>query len=203
MQFSPDGRFLVVTHKVGSMIDVFQVSASGLAGDPTPYPSAGPRPFAVAFRNDGKLLVVESGLPTMANTGVSSYAMNSGNGALSVKTSSAKNMQTDGCWIVITDDQRYAYTANFVNGTISSYLLGAGGTVTLINGAAASSGATSNVTDLGFSADSHYLYNLLRGTGAVAAYRVEKDGSLTSLGVVSDKSMSLIPSNGPSGLASY
>ncbi|MEO7796697.1 MAG: beta-propeller fold lactonase family protein [Opitutaceae bacterium] len=201
VRFSPDGRFLVVTHKVGSMIDVFQVGSTGLAGNPTPYPSAGPRPFAVAFRNDGKLLVVESGLPTPANAGVSSYDMNAGSGALSVVTASAKNMQTDGCWIVITGDQRYAYTANFVNGTISSYLLGAGGTVTLINGAAASSGATSNVTDLGFSADSRYLYNLLRGAGGVAAYRVEPDGGLTPLGVVYDKS--LIPTNGPSGLASY
>ncbi len=201
VRFSPDGRFLVVTHKVGSMLDVFQVGADGRVSDPTPYPSAGLRPFAVNFRDDGRLLVVESGLPMMANTSVSSYNMDSASGALSVISGVVKNQQTDGCWIVITDDQQYVYTANFINGTISSYRSAADGTVTLLNAAAASLGADSNVTDLGFSADSRYLYNLLRGTGAVAALRVEADGSLTTLGVVEDRS--LVPRNGPSGLAAY
>jgi len=123
-------------------------------------------------------------------------------GALSVITGSAKNGQTDGCWIVITGNQLYAYTANFINGTISSYSLGAGGTATLINAAAGSSGPDSNVTDLGFSADSRYLYNLLRGTGGVAAYRVEQNGSLTALGIFG-VGRDFKPSDGPSGLAAY
>jgi 6-phosphogluconolactonase (cycloisomerase 2 family) len=85
VRFSPNGKFLVVTHKVGSVIDVFQVAADGLASTvPTPYPSAGPRPFALDFRNDGRLLVVESGLPAMANTGVSSYNMEPNSGALAL-----------------------------------------------------------------------------------------------------------------------
>jgi 6-phosphogluconolactonase (cycloisomerase 2 family) len=119
-----------------------------------------------------------------------------------VITGSAKNGQTDGCWIVITNDQQFAYTANFINGTISSYRLGPNGSATLVNATAGFSGADSNVTDLDFSADGRYLYNLLRGTGAVAAYRVEADGSLTQLGIFTAGS-SLVPGNGPSGLAAY
>lgn len=202
VRFTPSGRHLVVTHKVGSAIDVFPVGTDGLPGDPVPYASAGPRPFAVAFRNDGRLFVIESGLPTFDNAGVSSYMMNSLTGALSVITTSAKNAQTDGCWIVISNDQNYAYTANFVNGTISSYRLGADGTATLLNGAAGSSGGDSNVTDLGLSADGTYLYNLLRGTGAIAAYRVVGDGSLAPLGNFG-AGTGLIRDNGPSGLAAY
>jgi hypothetical protein len=98
------------------------------------------------------MLVVESGLPTLANTGVSSYDVDTSSGALSVITGSAQNGQTDGCWIVITNDQQFAYTANFINGTISSYRLGANGSATLVNATAAFSGADSNVTDLDFSA---------------------------------------------------
>ena len=203
VRFSPDGRFLVVTHKVGSVLDVFSVDENGMASArPTPYASAGPRPFALTFKDDGRLLVVESGLPAMANTGVSTYNMEPATGALSVITTSAKNGQTDGCWIVITKNQQYAYTANFINGTISSYRVGADGSATLINPEAGSSGPTSNVTDLSFSTDSRYLYNLLRGTGGVAGYRVEADGSLVQVGIFG-VGRDFRPSDGPSGIASY
>lgn len=202
VKFSPDGKFIVVTHKVGSAIDVFRVGANGLVSDPTPYPSFGPRPFALAFQDTGRLFVVESGLPTMMNTAVSSYNVNSSSGALSVITGSAKNGQTDGCWIVITNDQKYAYTANFVDGTISSYLLGATGTATLIQAVAGFPGGMSQPTDLALSADSRYLYDLLRGTGGVAGYRVEANGSLTPLGIFGVGG-GLPVADGASGLAAY
>ena len=205
IQFSPDGKALVVTHKVSSTIgftlDVFQIDASGLPSDAIANQSFGPRPFAEAFRNDGRLFVIESGLPVMNNAGVSSYSLTPG-GALSAITGSAKNGQTDGCWIVITNDQQYAYTANFISGTISSYRLGADGSAVLIEGAAASTGLMSQPTDLGFSADTRYLYNLLRGTGGIAAFRVEANGSLTPLGLFGVGG-GLPISDGASGLASY
>ncbi len=183
VRFTPDGSALVVTHKVGDAFDVFRIGAGGLAGSPVTSPSFGPRPFALNFRNDGRMFVIESGLPTLANAGVSSYNLNPASGALSVITGSAKNGQTDGCRIVITNDQQFAYTANFINGTISSYRLGANGSATLVDAVVGSTGEDSNVTDLDFSADGRYLYNLLRGLGAVAAYRVEANGGLTQLGI--------------------
>ena len=202
VRFSPDGRLLVVTHKVGSQIDVFRVGADGLPTDPVPNPSAGPRPFAAAFARDGRLVVIESGLPIMKNAGVSVYRVDSASGGMSVITGSAKNGQTDGCWVVITNDQQYVFTANFVSGTISSYRLRADGFAGLINGAAASQGDMSQPTDLGLSSDSRYLYNLLRGTGGVSAFRVEADGALTSLGVFGVNA-GLPVANGASGLAAY
>lgn len=202
VRFNPAGNLLVVTHKVGSMLDVFKVDANGFASDPIPNPSFGPRPFAINFLNNGRLLVIESGLPTKNNAGVSSYNVDTANGLLSTITGSAKNGQTDGCWIVITNDQKYAYSANFVSGTISSFLLGTDGAATLIDGAAAFSGIMSQPTDLGFSADSRYLYNLLRGTGGIAGYRVEVNGSLTALGIFGVGG-GLPVADGASGLASY
>ncbi len=202
VRFSPDGKVLVVTHKVGSNIDVFKVGADGLPSDPVQNPSFGPRPFAAAFRNDGKLFVVESGLPTMNNSGVSSYNVNESSGALSVISGSAKYGQTDGCWIVITNDQQYAFTANFVTDSISSFKLLPDGSVAVINGVAASPGTKSQPTDLSFSANSHYLYNLLRGTGGIAAFRVETNASLTPLGIFGVGG-GLPVADGASGLASY
>lgn len=143
VRFSPDGKVLIVTHKVGSHIDVFRIGAGGLPGDPVQNASFGERPFAVTFCNDGRLAVIESGLPVMNNSGVSTYSVNSAAGLISAITGSAKNGQTDGCWIVITNDQQYAYTANFASDSISSYRMGADGTASLINGVAASTGAKS------------------------------------------------------------
>jgi len=200
--FSPDGRNVIVTGKVGSIIDVFNVRSDGRLSKPEQNASFGLRPFAAAFRNDGHLLVLESGLPTPNNAGVSSYDLLRPGGTLEVITGSEKNGQTDGCWIVITNDQAYAYTANFVSGTISSYSLDSDGTVTLINGSAAFSGLTSQPTDLAFDTDSRYLYNLLRGTGGVAGYRVEANGILTFLGVFGVGG-ALPIADGASGLAAY
>ena len=206
VQFSPDGKLLTVTQKVastiGPTIDVFQIGANGLPSDPIQNRSFGMRPFAEAFRNDGRLLVIESGLPVFNNAGVSSYNVNAGTGTLSTITGSAKNGQSDGCWIVITNDQQYAYSANFVSGTISSFKLGADGSVALINGAAVVQGLDSQPTDLALSGDSRYLYNLLRGTGGVSAFRTEADGSLTALGVFGVGG-GLPFNNGASGMAAY
>ncbi|MBC7925029.1 MAG: beta-propeller fold lactonase family protein [Bryobacteraceae bacterium] len=202
VRFNPAGNLLAVTHKVGSMIDIFRIDANGRPGDPVPNPSAGPRPFALNFRNDGRLIVVEAGLPTLNNAGVSTYNVNQATGVLSVITSSAKNGQTDGCWIVITNNQTYAYDTNFVSGTISSYVLGANGTATLLNGSAAFTGPVSQPTDLAFSSDSRYIYTLLRGTGGVDGYRVEDNGSLTALGVFGVGG-GLPLADGASGLAGY
>jgi 6-phosphogluconolactonase (cycloisomerase 2 family) len=93
--FSPDGRLLAVTHKVpgrfGPTLDTFQIDSDGLPGDPVPNQSFGMRPFAEAFRKDGRLVVVESGLPTVNNSGVSSYEVSEGTGLLAAITSVKNN----------------------------------------------------------------------------------------------------------------
>lgn len=202
VQFSPDGHNVIVTGKVGSIIDVFNVRRDGRLSKAIQNPSFGMRPFAAAFRNDGRLLVLESGLPVLNNSAVSSYDLLRPSGTLSIISGSEKNDQTDACWIVITNDQEYAYTANFISGTISSYVLRSDGQVALINGAAAFSGITSQPTDLAFDTETKYLYNLLRGSGGVAAYRVEEGGSLTFLGIFGVGG-TLPIADGASGLAAY
>lgn len=203
--FNPSGKLLAVTQKVASTIgptlDIFQIDENGLPGDAIANPSFGMRPFAEAFRKDGKLFVIESGLPNLNNAAVSSYGVYEGSGTVSPITS-VKNGQTDGCWIVITENQKYAYTTNFASGTISSFRLKADGHIDLINGAAAFQGLKSEPVDLGLSADSRYLYNLLRGPGGVSAFRIEGNGTLTPLGLFGVGG-GLPADYGASGLAAY
>jgi len=207
VRFSPDGRVILVTHKTTNVllrprnaIDAFTIGADGYASAmPIRNRSFGLRPFSLAFRNDGRLVVVESFNAAPNVSAASSYQLNP-DGTITVISGSVPNMQTDVCWVLITNDGRYAFTANFGSGTISSYSFDPSGALTLINGNAAFFGDMSQPVDIDLSADGRYLYQLLRGTGAVAALRVEENGSLTSLGIVFG---GLPVADGASGLAAY
>ncbi len=207
VEFSPDGNVILVTHKTTNVllspqnaIDAFTIGADGYASAmPIRNASFGLRPFSLAFRNDGKLVVVESFNAAPNLSAASSYQLKP-DGTLEVISGSIPNGQTDVCWVVITNDQRYAFTANFGSGTISSYRFDSSGDLSLINGSAASLGETSQPVDLSLSADGRFLFLLLRGTGGVAAFRIGEGGSLTSLGVVVG---GLPVADGASGLAAY
>lgn len=201
--FSPDSKSLIVTNKVGSSIDFYSVDAAGSATLKTTTRSAGERPFGAVFSQDGALFVVESGLPVSTNAAISTYNVDVGSGAISSVTASEKNQQTDGCWIALAgSNEQYAYTANFVSGTISSYAVSADASVTLIDGSAYFAGNGSEPVDLAVAGKGKFLYNLLRGTGAVDAFAVQDDGSLISLGRAGE-GKGLPPANGASGMVAF
>lgn len=200
--FVNDGNGLIVTNKVGSNLDYFSVESDGSAKGPiTTTLSSGQRPFGAALGSNGTLYIIESGLPYLTNAAVSTYHPTT-DGALQPITKSAKNQQTDGCWIVLSKDNKYVYTANFLSGTVSSYAVGSGGSATLINGVAANQGNKSEPVDLALSSDGKFLYNLLRGYGSITAHAIESDGSLNRIGMYG-QGQGLPANNGASGLAVY
>ncbi len=174
--FSPDGRWLAVTEKTTNKIDVYAVGSDGLATGPTPQASAGTTPFGFAFGLRNELLVSEA-----AGT-ASSYVLGA-NGILTVTSGAVATHQGAPCWLVVTNNGRFAYTANAHSGTISGFAVGTDGSLTLLD----AGGSTANVgpgnIDLATSANGRYLYQL-RGSGPIVALRVEPDGHLTVLGRV-------------------
>ena len=183
-----------------SAIDAWTIGSDGLPSvAQLRDASHGIRPFSLAFRSDGTLVVAESFDATPGLAAASSYQV-APNGTLNVVSGSVPNHQTDSCWIVITKDGRYVFTANFGAGTISSYGLSPAGQLSLINGDAAFLGKLSQPVDLALSNDSHYLYLLLRGKGAVASFAIGDGGTLKPLGVVTG---ALPVADGASGLAAY
>ncbi len=87
--------------------------------------------------------------------------------------------QTAACWVVVTQNGRFAYTSNTGTGTISSYAVSDGGNLTLLNVAAASTGNGSTPIDMALSNNSRFLYVRNGGNGTISGFRVGADGSLT------------------------
>jgi 6-phosphogluconolactonase len=172
--FSPDGGLVVVTEKNTNLIDVYTVGPDGTATGPTSFASAGITPFGFAFGPEDGLFVSEAGGTA------SSYKVGE-NGHLTVVSGAVDTHQGAPCWLVVTKDGRFAYTANAHSGSISGFVIGTAGRLTLRD----ASGQTANVgagnTDLALTAN--YLYQL-NGGGTITALRVQEDGGLAILGVV-------------------
>ena len=176
VSFSPDGSSLVVTEKGSQTIDTFAVSKGGRAQAGVSSPSVGATPFGFAFDPSGRLFVSE------AAGSASSYSVDAA--GAHVITGAALTHQGAPCWLVVTPNGRFAYTANAAAGTVSGFAIAGDGSIALLDpsGASASLGAGSHPLDESVSADGRYLYVLVDGRHTVAGYRINADGSLTLVG---------------------
>ena len=151
----------------------------GVASGPTPQApaGAGKKPFGFAFGLRDQLVISEA-----ATGSASSYTLGS-SGALTLVSGDIATHQGAPCWVAVTQNGRFAYTANAASGTISGFVVGTDGALSLLD----ASGVTATVgpgnLDLALSVNGRYLYQL-RGSGPITALRVESDGHLTTLGVV-------------------
>ena len=132
--FSPDGRLLLVTEKATNRIDAFSVHADGRLGSIVTTPSAGPGAFAVQFAPNGAALVAETGPAGTTNAAaISSYAASAGS-PLSVISPSVATQGAATCWLQVTPNGHYVYTANSATSNISGFSIGANGSLTPLPG---------------------------------------------------------------------
>jgi 6-phosphogluconolactonase (cycloisomerase 2 family) len=170
--FNPAGDVLLVTDKGSGQIDTFTVRADGSASGPTTFATGPVGPYAVTFNQRGAAIVADAGIGA-----ASSYTV-SDSGALTPISSQIPDFHAAPCWITITNNGKYAYTANAHDGTISSYSVAPDGSLTLLQAIAAGPIAVP-VLDLALSNNSHFLYAV--DAGSIVAYTVSSDGSLTPL----------------------
>lgn len=200
VQFTPDGRHLVVTLKDGPAEGAIPgVSPSGAGRilvftmDRTGRPSqsftetttnnAGP--FGFNFDRNGNLLTaLFIGGPDLTSA-AGSFRVN-GNGTLTPITGNVPApTEIDLCWL--ENNGRFAYGSNYTTGTITSYTVGNDGSLTLLNPTAGLTDPTDVVQgptplDLAITDDGRFLYNILPGSGRVAGWQINNDGSLTKVG---------------------
>jgi 6-phosphogluconolactonase (cycloisomerase 2 family) len=180
VSFSADGTLLVATEKMGNRIDTYTIDENGLPSAPIDNSSNGMTPFGFAFNNSGFLIVSEAFGGAPNQSAVSSYSAPE-TGILSVVSGSIPNFQTASCWVVTTNNGKFAFVSNTGSGTISSYGIGKDGTLTLINGTAANTGPTSAPIDMALNNSSRFLYVIAAGTQSVVSFSVARDGALTMI----------------------
>ncbi len=194
--FAPNGKVLVVTQKATSVINTFVLTSSGAITTARQFPSSGQTPYGFDFQ--GNFLVVSEAFMDAPNgSAMSSYKVHA-DGTLTVISPSVPTKQTAACWVVITDKGPFAYDTNTPSDTISGYLIGCDGALTLLNptGITANAGAGTLPFDMALSRDQAFIYTLNLGTGTIGGFAVAQDGSLTPV----PNSTSGIPS-GATGLA--
>ncbi len=183
--FSPDGRFLLVTEKATSLIDVFPLDASGYAGPPVLNPSFGQTPFAFDFGRREQLFVSEVFGEAEDAGAVSSYHLEP-NGLLDVIDGSVPNTETAPCWLVVTSGGRYVFTTNTPDDSLSAYAVDFEGQLELLDedGRSGEPGTGTRPLDMDLSDDGRFLYTLNIGNDTISTFRVRPNGSLQRLGAI-------------------
>ena len=177
VSFTPAGDQLVVSEKGANTIDTYPVDRWGRAGPGTAHASAGAAPFGFAFGRHDSLLVTEAGASALSSYQLDPFA---------TITASLLNGQGAACWAASTRSGRLVYTANAATDSISAYSVAWDGSLALVTpgGATAQLAAGTHPLDEAISRD-RTLYVNGGNTGTINAFRINGNGSLTSLGSVS------------------
>ena len=177
VSFSPDGDVLMVTEKGTNKIDTWTVNHLGYAGHGMTTDSNGATPFGFAFADRGFALISEAG-----PSALSSYDVEN-DGGVELITGSLADTQAANCWVVTTNNGRYAYTTNTGSGTISSYTVSRDGMLSLLDATAGMPGGAP--IDEALTTASRFLYVRDGVNNVVDGFRVGRGGGLTSVGSAS------------------
>jgi 6-phosphogluconolactonase (cycloisomerase 2 family) len=205
VRFTPDGNQLIVTVKGTSTIYVFPLEKNDRAGKPTITQAPGPAVpsfFGLTFDKQEHLLVTElfgtaTAIPTGGAGAVSSFTVDQ-SGDLVPISSHVGDLGTAACWIALEPTAgKYAYVSNNLSASISSYSVGANGSLMLLAGTAA---VASGPNDLATAQENgaSFVYVVNAGNGTVGAFHINQaDGSLIPLPAAT------LPAAVPQGLAAF
>lgn len=182
IEFSPDGKFLVVTEKATDIIDIFGLNEGGLIVSHQTEPSAGQTPFGFAFGKRNQLFVSEAAAGAPGGGSVSSYELLSA-GGLDVISGAVPTAGTATCWVVTSNDGRFAYGTNTGSASLSAFNIAFDGDLTLrnANGIAGRTGQGTAPIDLALSPDQRNLYALDNTRSRITVFRVAAGGGLNRL----------------------
>jgi 6-phosphogluconolactonase (cycloisomerase 2 family) len=180
VSFSRDGDALVVTEKITGMIDTWQVGHDGMAMDHQVFTSVGTWPFGFAVGRGNRLFISEAAAGAPNGSSVSSYQL-SESGGLTVISGKVPTDQTAACWLVLTYDGRYVYTANAGSASISGFRVQGKGSLELLNNSGLPAKTGAHPADMSFSHDGQALFSLNNGDGTISAFGLKSDGSLVPM----------------------
>ena len=177
ISFNPSGDTLVVTEKATNRIITYAVDENGVASGPVSWPSHGETPFGFSFTR-GRVLIVSEAFGAQPGLGaVSSYSLQ--NGQLTVVSGSVGTSQTAACWIVMTKNGKFAYSANTPSNNMSRYTVGRTGKLNLDEAVIPNEAGLSPI-DMALNRNSRFLYVLNAGNDSIGVFKVDhRTGRLT------------------------
>jgi 6-phosphogluconolactonase (cycloisomerase 2 family) len=167
---TPDGSSVIVTTKAaGNNLLLFgRHGLAQLSKTPTVVDDAGNVPFAADFDRFGHLTVAEAG-----SNAVATYAVERGHGLRLLNRTPTGQMAT--CWIV--NAGTHYYVSNAGSNSLSRYGAEQDGSPVALGNSTTGDGTV----DAAVTPDRRYLYVQTGKVGAVDAFRIGSDGSLTKL----------------------
>lgn len=177
VSFDARGHNVIVTIKNTNEVETFPLNHHGVAQPGTAFPSAAPTPFGFAVDRDNHAIISEA-----PGSDVSSYQIGR-EGSVSLIDGPVANGQAAACWVVLSKDQKFAFSANAGNATISSYAIARDGSLELV--AAVAGTTVGGPQDLAISVDGRFLYAVSMGAHTITEFAISADGTLTSIGSTS------------------
>lgn len=183
IQFSRDGRTLIVTEKASNRIVTFVLNRAGLPVDRKITDSPGQTPFGFALGRGRQVLISEAAGGAANASTVSSFRIQR-NGVLEVLDPSVATQQSAACWVAVSPDTRFAYTTNTGSGTVSGFRILRNGELKLLrsDGISGNTGAGSAPIDMTFSDRGRLLHVLNSGNQTITTFLVSHSGRLHTLG---------------------
>lgn len=181
ISFVQSGTVVVITEKATNTILTYNIRENGKPGNMHKLTAANPTPFGFAVGRNNIIYVSEAvgGAPNAST--VSSYYI-APNGSIKLVTGPVGANQSAACWVVLTNDGKYAYTTNTASNNVSSFRVNGTGNVKVENAIAAVSGM--GPIDADIDVNSKYMYVLNAGSQSISAYTVDAEGGLTDLQTV-------------------
>lgn len=177
IEFTPDGKYLVVAERFANKLDTFAV-VNGVAQPGTFQTSAGMQPFAFDFSPEGHLVVAEVGSGAANGSTASSYSIDT-SGTLTPITSALPTLQTAACWLVTAGG--YAYIANAASANITGLVIAENGVLSLRDASGITATTAAGSIDLAVPPDRGYLYALAGNPRQIHIFSINSDGSLAAM----------------------
>ena len=197
IDFSPDGGILAAIEFGPVSNIVSYVITDGVAGSPNvfnteegEFASVGDDPFGGEFDQNGffhtanvELTAPPEPAPEVGGSTNSTYRF-AADGQLEVVTAAFDNDAIASCWLELSPDNRYAYSVNTDDRTITNYRVSDDGSITRIATTSVGPqgpmvGTSSAIDALDMTVVPGYAYTIIPIQGSIQVWRVASDGTLS------------------------
>ncbi len=179
ISFARDGAVVVVTEKATNKIITYTINEWGLPGSMHSITSATATPFGFYAVGNGNIFVSEAAGGVAAASKLSSYHI-SNDGSISLLTGSVGANQSAACWVVVTNNGKYAYTTNTASNNLTNFNINENNGNISVNTSIASNTEMGPI-DAALSGNSKFLYVLNGASHSIGVYAVDSDGNLNNV----------------------